>query len=70
MTAPQRPSDFGGITLKCSIAVSSLLKSERGGGLQCLLHCPVLNRKNRRRKLFIIQLLKGVKCLERRKGSE
>lgn len=56
--------------MKCSIAVYGLHKIEKLGGPQCLLQCPVLNGKDRRRKLFIIQLLKGVKCLERRGGSE
>lgn len=53
------------LVMKYSIAVCGLLKCERVAGLQCLLQCPVLNGKDRRRKLFIIQPLKGVKCLKK-----
>ncbi len=50
--------------------INCLHKSEKLGGPQCLLQRPVLNGKDRRRKLFIIQMLKGVKCLKRRRGTD
>ncbi len=50
--------------------INCLHKSKKLRGPQCLLQCPVLNGKDRRRKLFIIQMLKGVKCLKRRRGTD
>lgn len=71
-----RHSDLGELTysdwpsvvwlvMKYSIAVCGLLKCKRVAGPQRLLQCPVLNGKDRRRKLFIIQPLKGVTCLKK-----